>query len=333
LAVAELALNPLGAAQVTDGPPLLRYQARFGEANNRDLPPLEIDLRVPRVELPALQQFALQLPLDKARPEQAMQRLHDHFQNQFGYTVELPGRKFGQTALGHFLLERRKGHCEYFATATVMLLRQAGIPARYAFGYSVQEQAGQPNRYLVRSSHAHAWTLVWHHGRWWDLDTTPAVWFNLEEDQRPLWQPLFDLFSEIYYQFRRYQSEPDSAANNPWLWGILALLFAILAYRLRLGKTFKRQQAPATADDNKAPPSPLSAIEQALTEAGYPRAPIETYGQWLQRLEKQPTLVDRISELGEILRLHYILRYRPGGLDPTQQRQMQQLVETWLKAQ
>ncbi|MBT8330725.1 MAG: transglutaminase-like domain-containing protein, partial [Deltaproteobacteria bacterium] len=37
----------------------------------------------------------------------------------------------------NFLTRSRSGHCEYFATATVLLLRQAGIPARYARGYSV----------------------------------------------------------------------------------------------------------------------------------------------------------------------------------------------------
>ena len=43
------------------------------------------------------------------------------------------------SALDDFLNRSRAGHCEYFATATVLLLRAAGIPARYATGYSVQE--------------------------------------------------------------------------------------------------------------------------------------------------------------------------------------------------
>ena len=35
-----------------------------------------------------------------------------------------------------FLCEHRTGHCEYFATATTLLLRAAKIPARYAVGYA-----------------------------------------------------------------------------------------------------------------------------------------------------------------------------------------------------
>ena len=61
--------------------------------------------------------------------------------------------------MSRFLLRTRSGHCEYFATATVLLLRQLGIPARYAVGYAVHEATGR--KYVVRQRDAHAWCLVW----------------------------------------------------------------------------------------------------------------------------------------------------------------------------
>jgi transglutaminase-like putative cysteine protease len=51
-----------------------------------------------------------------------------------------------ETPLARFLLRTRSGHCEYFATATVLLLRQLGIPARYAVGYAVHEASGRQIR-------------------------------------------------------------------------------------------------------------------------------------------------------------------------------------------
>src|SRR5439155_1389676 len=72
------------------------------------------------------------------------------------------------------------GHCEYFATATVLLLRAAGVPARYATGYSVQEWSRLERRYVVRARHAHSWALVWADGAWRDLDTTPPLWADEE---------------------------------------------------------------------------------------------------------------------------------------------------------
>ena len=47
--------------------------------------------------------------------------------------------------------------CEYFATATVLVLRRLEIPARYATGFSVHEPSG--DGYVVRYSDAHARTL------------------------------------------------------------------------------------------------------------------------------------------------------------------------------
>jgi hypothetical protein len=72
----------------------------------------------------------------------------------------------------------RRGSAASPASAGIatVLLRAAGIPARYATGYSVQEGSEIEQRYVVRASHAHAWVLAWVDGRWREVDTTPAVW-------------------------------------------------------------------------------------------------------------------------------------------------------------
>src|SRR5205807_1199702 len=71
-----------------------------------------------------------------------------------------------ESALEEFLLNSRAGHCEYFATATTLLLRAAGVPARYAVGFSVQEWSRLEQRYIVRARHAHSWTLAYVNGGW-----------------------------------------------------------------------------------------------------------------------------------------------------------------------
>src|SRR4029450_9757241 len=87
------------------------------------------------------------------------------------------------TPLSNFLRNTHRGHCEYFATATVLLLRKLNIPARYAVGYSVHEASGR--KFVVRERDAHAWCLVWNDqsGLWQDFDTTPASWMA-EEGRR-----------------------------------------------------------------------------------------------------------------------------------------------------
>ena len=331
LPVSKLERNPLGAVRVGEGPGLVRYRAYYEQATTDDAPPAEADLLVPAPEQPALAELAVELKLKGLEPEQATQRIQDHFQQTFRYTLELPGRKAGQTALGHFLRKLRRGHCEYFASATALLLRQAGIPARYAVGYSVQEQSRGSNRYIVRNSHAHAWTLVWHDGHWWDVDTTPSIWHSFEADHRPFWQPLLDLFSELYFQFNLSRFDPESDALKPWLWGTLALLFLLLAYRLRVGQSFRRHRSSKSHPDKQVRTTPMGIIEQVFEQAGFPRNRWETYGFWLNRLSREPELTQPSRELGEIVRIHYRDRYRSGGLDKSERQRMQQLADDWLQ--
>lgn len=66
-----------------------------------------------------------------------------------------------------------QGYCIHFASAGVVLLRCAGIPARLVTGYVVRLQAGL--RKTVTGSDAHAWVEYWDGQRWQLLEVTPTV--------------------------------------------------------------------------------------------------------------------------------------------------------------
>lgn len=328
LPVGSLTRHPLGALKAKDGPRLVRYALFQHAATTTDRPPEDSDLRVPKIEQAVLQQLVDELDLSAETPERTLERLSHYFATQFRYTLELPGTTQGQTALAHFLLERQRGHCEYFATATVLLLRQAGLPARYAVGYSVQEPDSGLNSYRVRRSHAHAWALVWHHGRWWNLDTTPALWAEHEAERRAFWQPVFDGISYLWYRFNLSRIAPGEQ-DNRWLWTLLAVLFAILAYRLRLGQRFRARRMGRKRTRVAPVDSALEGIARRLTRAGWPRRSGETDRQWLQRLQQEPTLREALQDLEELLHLHECERYRPRQLSATERHQLQTAVTRW----
>jgi hypothetical protein len=76
--------------------------------------------------------------------------------------------------IADFLFQRKKGHCEYFASALAVMLRSVGIPSRVATGF----QSGTFNPisgwYLIQSSDAHSWVEAWLEGKGWTtLDPTP----------------------------------------------------------------------------------------------------------------------------------------------------------------
>lgn len=73
-----------------------------------------------------------------------------------------------------FLKESDTGYCVHFASAATVLLRAAGIPARYVEGYMISCEAGR--EISVSSNRAHAWAEYYDSqtGAWQILEATPA---------------------------------------------------------------------------------------------------------------------------------------------------------------
>lgn len=73
-----------------------------------------------------------------------------------------------------FLSEADSGYCIHYATATTVLLRAAGIPARYVTGFTVEGIEGKT--VTVPLKNAHAWVEYWTDMYGWQiLDPTPAA--------------------------------------------------------------------------------------------------------------------------------------------------------------
>ena len=100
--------------------------------------------------------------------------INDFFHEEFAYTLELPGSA-REATLEHFLFERLEGHCEYFSTAMVVLLRSVGIHSREVNGF-LGGQWNDFGQYLaVTQNEAHSWVEVWFPGYGWvEFDPTPA---------------------------------------------------------------------------------------------------------------------------------------------------------------
>lgn len=73
-----------------------------------------------------------------------------------------------------FLREGETGYCVHFATAAAVLLRAAGIEARYVSGYMKPVRAGQTE--ILTGENAHAWVEYYEPGldAWLILEATPS---------------------------------------------------------------------------------------------------------------------------------------------------------------
>lgn len=92
-----------------------------------------------------------------------------------GMTYSLDNVPAGTDPVASFLFDAKTGHCEYFATAMVVLLRAAGIPARLVTGFFGGTFVERGEYFAVRQGDAHAWVEVHFPGDGWvTFDPTPA---------------------------------------------------------------------------------------------------------------------------------------------------------------
>jgi transglutaminase-like putative cysteine protease len=333
LAAVGVSRNALGAVRVDEGLGLVRYRARFGRDSVLDGPPGGEELSVPAREALLLRQLAAELDLEAKTPAERLAAVAAFFRTRFRYSTYQTDRPRGVSPLEDFLLRSHAGHCEYFATATVLLLRAAGVPARYATGYSVQEWSALERTWVVRARHAHSWTLAWVDDAWRDLDTTPAVWAS-EEGANSVLEPLNDLWALAEYLFARWRYGEGGSGAAAWLGWLLVPLGLLLAWRLY---TRRRRGGAALAAAPAGPRAPRPGedsefylIERELDRAGLGRRPDEPPSAWVRRLREAGAPPPTTAPLPAIVSLHYRYRFDPAGLGADERAALRARVEAWL---
>jgi hypothetical protein len=323
--------NPLGSIKVLQAPEYLRYSVDYHPTEEEDLPLTTQDTWVPELYQDTLAEINTTLALNDHSVQKVPAILKRYFDSQFTYSLDLEAINTQLPPLVDFLRNTRSGHCEYFASATVLLLRQAGIPARYASGFSVQEYSDLEQRYVIRKRHAHAWALAYINGHWQNVDTTPAVWVRADAEHASPFIGLYDALSWLWLQFKHWQlNQAESTNNNALAWWLLPLGL-ILAWRLRRQSWIRRgKRQPIQSKQVVNGPGSDSDCYRIMNwylQQGLERRPAEPLASWLERVIRDDS--HRHTSLTEILRLHYRYRFDPAGLDAGEREYLRTLVQNW----
>ncbi|MGE0085214.1 MAG: transglutaminase family protein [Desulfococcaceae bacterium] len=333
LPVMQASRNLFGAVKVNEGPGLAVYNINWGP-QSVDSPPEKDDLLIPEKEQPAVFRTAKELGLAGADTEEVMKILENFFTDRFSYSLHLNPGQF-PTPLADFLVRSRTGHCEYFATATVLLLRAAGIPARYATGFSAHEYSSLEDQILVRDRHAHAWALAWHRGSWKDIDNTPGTWRPDEEESASSWHFIGDLWSWMVFRFSLWQWHTDKEGFSNYLIWLIIPLMLVPARRLWQKKRIRTLPEPGEKSteisDYPGKDSPFYQIENRLIGMGFERKP----GLPLFRYIRETAFSRGFHQTSllsaeKILDIHYRYRFDPKGIAGQEKEQMEVLVRNWM---
>ncbi|HXN28072.1 MAG TPA: DUF3488 and transglutaminase-like domain-containing protein [Candidatus Acidoferrales bacterium] len=129
-------------------------------------------LQLPRLD-PRIKHLAEQITAGSANEYDKAAKIELYLRTHYRYTLDLTGPRSADP-LAYFLFTRRAGHCEYFAAAMTVMLRDLGVPARYVGGFLPGEYNDVGGDWIVRASDAHVWVEVFFPGYGWiTFDPTP----------------------------------------------------------------------------------------------------------------------------------------------------------------
>lgn len=313
----SISYDEFDTLKIADSPPLMQYHINYSPTQPRIESYHAVDdLHIPKQEKTLIHQLSKDLNLKQYAPQQQIQHIANYFSKNFHYTLTQPALsdEFKKNPLGYFLHHSRRGHCEYFATTTTLLLRAAGIPARYVAGYAVNEiDFFNKEMFVVRALHAHAWTEYYLNGAWHNLDTTPSTWYQADEaSNQTWWKPVSDTLAWIHYKWLVWRWHTESSNNNtPLLWLTLPL-FAVLIWRLYLRPRISKKREHKEQDMGVLTPqqgedSAFFKVIEALEAMGYQRPIGQPISLWLAQL---PPIFD-IQQLLYLYQQHQIYRFDP----------------------
>jgi transglutaminase-like putative cysteine protease len=80
---------------------------------------------------------------------------------RYPYDLEVPAPPEDQDVADYFLFDLKRGYCDYYATAMVVLARASGLPARFVSGYAPGSYDAANAQYVVREMNAHSWAEIY----------------------------------------------------------------------------------------------------------------------------------------------------------------------------
>lgn len=137
---------------------------------------------------------------DAGTPEEKADAVAAYLPAHHGYALSY--RPKAGDPVSRFLLSSSPAHCEYFASAAVLLMRCLGVPARYVIGYYAHER-DSGGQIVVRQRDAHAWAEAWIEGKGWKtVEATPGDGRPDKAPRVPWWTRINEWFGDSVSSLR-----------------------------------------------------------------------------------------------------------------------------------
>jgi hypothetical protein len=267
-------------------------------------------LEVPGSISTRVRELATRITQGRPTPAAKVAAVTEWLRRTHEYTTDLKRNPDIVDPLEDFLFHETAGHCEYFATATAILLRIAGIPTRYVNGFLGGEWNAMSGHITIRDNRAHSWTEAYlGTSGWVRVDSTPvAVRVTRMGRLRQVFDSVELFWSRWIIQYdasrqldlakrlgrslgvernRTRTSAPFRLNYRMVITGASVIAVAWVAWRLR--RKLRRQGRPTQRRAARGGPPVFRLYHKVLdrlASRGWPRGPSETPDEFVLRLRE-----------------------------------------------
>lgn len=248
-------------------------------------------------------------PYDKA------QAITQYLRENIEYVTTVESAPPGEDPIEWFLFVDKKGYCNYYATAEVLMLRSIGIPARLVTGYAEGQSRENGMFFTVQRKDSHAWPEVYFYGAGWvpfEPTVSQPVYALPEGSDLSDQEQLDERGSALDQSRNLLQERPDplrpdqldlssnSGNNLPWRWIILSS--AALAIGLLVLVWYRQQRL------GRWKPFPVMIENNMRKRGAQPPRWLQTWSRYVQ---SGP--IERI-----FAGIPWMVRFLGGNLKPSQ---------------
>ncbi len=268
---------------------------------------------------PEIRRLYLQVPKDLQEPLDALlqqifpegyeqipelqkaQMISDYLSSNYTYSLypELPkGVERHPDPVINFLERTKQGHCELFASAGVLLMRRAGLPARYISGVLCNRKSPNGNFYFATGDNLHAWLEVYlddYNQTWYLCDPTPADYLEaIANSDRGAFQNILDWIKATFDNLYAYVKRGYLMRFFKKFWLILAgciavtvLLVTLLLFlrkRHRHDKIYKYKTSLTSPHLRKLQKKMQALIKHVSSRTRTPIRGSQTLEEWFESL-------------------------------------------------
>ena len=245
------------------------------------------------------------------------------FLRRFPYTLDLPQPPQDRDITDYFLFHAKRGYCDYYASAMVVLSRGAGLPARLVTGYIGGYYDENLDAYLVTADLAHAWAEIYFPGYGWIIFEPTGGRPEIDRPEDPI-----PKFAQDYASsFDPLVPEKPGLGVN---WLLVSLASIVVTGLLAYGALFLDGLILTNLPVQKQLPRIYQRIYRYAHWMGFSTLPGDTAYEFIDKLihflkqygngsKEAEWLSPAADQLREITRAYYLVMYSPDGgavIDP-----------------